>query len=263
MSGEDGAPGTAEDWTPADGVGSDRAYGTERDASAGGSDASADGSDGSLGGSDGPADRDGSGSGGNLLARLRRLAGATRFRRWFRLHLALAVALFVLGLAPGLLLGAALPPADGAGVGTLPASPVLPGEFTTEAIFLNNILAMTVNAAGVVTLGVLSALSLLVNGFIVGLVLALAGETIGWGVAVALVAPHGVLELPAFFATSAVAFRINHRAVRWLLGRDGEPLTRVELFEVGVIAATVVLLLVVAAWIEVHVTADFGRYVVR
>lgn len=248
MSGDDGPPGTAEGWTPADGVGSDRAFETEREAS--------------VRGSDGPADRDGTGSDVGLLARVRRLAAAARFRRWFRLHLALAVALFVLGMVPGLLLGAALPVAGGPGAGAVPASPVLPAEFTVEAIFLNNVLAVVVNAAGVVTLGVLSALSLLVNGFIVGLVLALAGEAIGWGLAVALVVPHGVLELPAFFATSAVAFRINHRVVRWLLGRDGKPLTRVELFEVGVLAATVVLLLAVAAWIEVHVTADLGRHVV-
>jgi stage II sporulation protein M len=192
------------------------------------------------------------------IGKVRRRLARARLRRWFGVHFGLAVALFFVGVLAGY--GFSDPEIVqemtpyGAG-GTLPV------EFTAGTIFLNNLLAVGVDALGLVTLGLASAFSLLLNGFVLGLVMGLASTEVSPLLALALVVPHGVLELPAFWLVAAVAFRVTHRLARYLWGRDERVLTRQELFEVGVLFVATVVLIGVAAWIEVNVTPVVGDLV--
>ena len=60
---------------------------------------------------------------------------------------------------------------------------------------------------------------------------------------------------------ASIGLRVPHRFVRYLLGWDERPLSRVELFELAVISVLLVAMIVVAAYIEVYVTLDVVEWV--
>jgi uncharacterized membrane protein SpoIIM required for sporulation len=70
-----------------------------------------------------------------------------------------------------------------------------------------------------------------------------------------------VIELSAFFTAAAVGLRVPHRTARYLTGYDETPLTRVEAFELVVLGVVLVVMIVVAAWVEVTVTPEVVRMV--
>jgi stage II sporulation protein M len=183
-----------------------------------------------------------------------------RFRRWFGWHLVAALAVFFASAFAGYALLDALP-LDGL-TDVMPAeSPLADVEFTFPSIMFNNLRALGLILLGAVTGGALSLFGLVVNGLLVGAVVALVVDQAGWAVIFAALAPHGVIELSAFFVAAAIGLRISHRLLRYLLGYDETPLSRIELTELAVIGVALVVTIVVAAWIEVNVTPDVVRWV--
>lgn len=190
--------------------------------------------------------------------RVKNLLRHARWRRWFGRHLLLALASFGIGGIGGAILGVVVPVDTG---GSLPAEQLLPASFTVGAIAANNLVVMVVTALGVVTFGLTTLLVLVVNGFLAGFIMTLAIKAVGPLVALALIIPHGILELPAFFLLSAVVFRINHRAINLILERSDTPVDTLEAFEGVVLVLMAVVLILVAAWVEVAVTPNVGRAV--
>ena len=188
------------------------------------------------------------------------------WRRWLGGHLLLAVALFFAAAVAGweLLDAFSLEQlralGEQFGPGTAPDEELLP-ELTTLTIFLNNARVAFIAALGTVTGGLTAVFVLLVNGFVVGAVVNAGAKATSLVGVLALVVPHGVLELPAFWVVSAVAFRVTHRFGRYLWGADDRPLTRQEAFEAVVVFVSMVALLAVAAAVEVHVTPLVGEAV--
>ncbi|PSP79702.1 hypothetical protein BRC81_04160 [Halobacteriales archaeon QS_1_68_20] len=180
-----------------------------------------------------------------------------RFRRWFGVHFALAVALFVLGALGGYAVAEPGLFRSTVGVGS---ESVFPERITTWTVFLNNVVAVGVTGLGLVSLGLVAAFSVTLNGFVVGLVLGLRAPDVSTTTALALILPHGVIELTAFFLVAAITFRVNHRLARYLAGYDETALTRQELFEAGVLFVAAVAMIAVAAWIEVNVTPVVGEF---
>jgi uncharacterized membrane protein SpoIIM required for sporulation len=125
----------------------------------------------------------------------------------------------------------------------------------------NNLRALALMFLGSVTGGALSLFGLFVNGVLVGAVVGVAVKGTSWAVVLAALLPHGVIELSAFFVAAAVGLRVPHRLLRYLLGYDETPLTRTELVELAVIGAVTVVMIVVAAWIEVNVTPSVIEWV--
>lgn len=181
-----------------------------------------------------------------------------RFGRWLGRYFALAAFLFALGALGGY--AVADPELVGAFAGSSGES-VLPAKFTVWTIFLNNLIAVGVTALGLVTLGLAAAFSVMLNGFFLGLVVGLATPTLEPATVLALILPHGVIELTAFFLVAGTSFRVTHRLARYLAGHDETILTHQELFEIGVLLVVAVGLLAVAAWIEIHVTPAVGEAV--
>ncbi len=190
---------------------------------------------------------------------------SVRFRRWFGWHLVAALAVFfasafaayaLVGTIPIEQLEALLEDAQAG----LPSDNPLP-ELSFVPLLVNNLRALLFIALGAVTGGLLSLFGLVVNGALVGAVVSFAVRQTSWAVVLAALLPHGILELSAFFVAASIGLRIPHRVVRYLLGWDETPLSRVELFELGVLAVVLVLMIVVAAWIEVNVTLDVVEWV--
>lgn len=177
-------------------------------------------------------------------------------RRWLGGHLLGAVLVFALGGVAGGLLATTLDPGA---LSSFPGGSPFPDELTFLTILANNLVAATVIFLGVLSFGVVTALALFFNGLLLGLVMTFAAAELGVVTAVALVAPHGVFELPALWMVGAVVFRVVHRAVRYLRRRDDSLLSRREAVEAAALLGVAALLIVVAAWIEANVTTAIAE----
>ncbi len=86
-------------------------------------------------------------------------------------------------------------------------------------ILLNN----SLKALAVVLLGVLLGLPpflfVVFNGWAIGMVIAATGTTAGSAFIVAALAPHGIIELPLIWLSSAVGLLVGRESLRWLFRR--------------------------------------------
>lgn len=83
-------------------------------------------------------------------------------------------------------------------------------------IFTNNVQVAFVAFAGGLTAGVMTGLSLLFNGLVIGLVVGLATKAGNGEALIRLLAPHGVLELSLIIVAGAAGLRVG-----WALLRPG------------------------------------------
>lgn len=136
-----------------------------------------------------------------LLETYRRLP--PRVRSWVRYVAGAALAMGLVGIL-GFAVGAES--ARGASIPIRePGSPA--PEVTTLSLFAHNAEIAVRSALGILSLGLYTTYVLLVNGFLIGATLADAAEVLGLGRAMVALAPHGVLELPAFWLAGAIGFR--------------------------------------------------------
>ena len=131
---------------------------------------------------------------------------------------------------------------------------VFPSEPSVSFLLVNNTRAFAVFLLGALSLGLITAVGLIGNGILLGYVGAVATAREGLGFVVLAVAPHGVLELPALFAASAVAFRVVARTAARIAGRRSSVQTREEWRRTLGYVAVAWLVLVVAAFVEIYVT---------
>lgn len=184
-----------------------------------------------------------------------------RFRRWFGRYFLAAALVFAFGAALGIVAVAVTDLSSLEEFFAGMESP-FPDRITFWTVLTNNLLALGVTALGLVSFGLLAALSLLFNGLLLGVVVAIgAGEGSLLAMA-ALILPHGVLELAAFFLVAGLSFRVTHRFVDYLRGVDETPITRQELFEIAVLIVAAALAIAVAAWIEAELTLRIARALV-
>ena len=208
---------------------------------------------------------DGQMEGSRSSGTVRSLHRRARYTRWFRWHLVASLVLFFGSAFAAYALVGAIPVEQLSALveslqGGMPTDSPLP-ELSFVPLLLNNLRALLLIGLGAVTGGLLSVLGLVVNGALVGAVVSFVVRQSSWLVVLAALAPHGVLELSAFFMAASLGLRVPHRVVRYLLGWDERPLSRVELFELAVISVLLVAMIVVAAYIEVYVTLDVVEWV--
>lgn len=191
----------------------------------------------------------------------RRFAQA-RFRRWFGRYFLAALLVFAIG---GILGTVAMSVTDLSGLQDVSEglSPMFPDEITFGFIALNNLRVLAILTLGFVSFGAISGAVLLFNGFIIGLVVAGAAADGGLIEPVALILPHGWLELGAFFLVAGTTFRVTHRLVNYLRGVDEGVITRQELFEIAVLFLVAAVAIVLAAWIEVYLTEPIAEAVLE
>ncbi|SDR31700.1 stage II sporulation protein M [Natronobacterium texcoconense] len=128
---------------------------------------------------------------------------------------------------------------------------------TTASFYLeNNSLAFLVTIAGAVSVGLLTAFAMIVNGIIVGNISAVLGSTAGVDYVVAGLAPHGVFELPALFIAAGVGFRLLYRFGERLFGTRAEFLTKPYVYRTIAFVVFGWLLLALAAFVEAYVTPE-------
>lgn len=211
--------------------------------------------------------------------------GATYRAAWrdYRGYVAFATGIFLLSAVLGAVMAVvgvdllALMGADDLG-------DVLPdiGELTQFEVFLtillNNARAFLVFVLGAASLGAFTLLGLAFNGVLIGYVVAQAVATRGILFVLVGIGPHGIVELPALFVGAAVGFRLVVRTLLrlsgpvlahpetpgWLPSARDSVMSRAEWRRTGLVVATGLLALLVAAFVEAYVTAGllevfFGR----
>ena len=194
------------------------------------------------------------------VARLARLvargisAGARGLLPYTLLAAACFLALAVIGGAVGV----------GNGSATVLPMRATDGEIVERsmAYFLHHNVPIALKAmAGAVTLGLYSLYVVGLNGFLLGAVFVEAVGIHGLVVALALLMPHGIFELPAIWLAGAVSFRWVHAVWRVSRGtRTGGGIDSLFL-QTAVGAGVSLLLLVVAAFVESSLTVPIARLV--
>ncbi|PSP93784.1 stage II sporulation protein M [Halobacteriales archaeon QS_4_62_28] len=181
--------------------------------------------------------------------------------RWLRGYVPAATALFAVSIALGFLLGTQVPAellrGDAGG------SPFFPDEITFGTILVNNLIAITVTLLGVVSIGLFSGFVLVLNGIVVGAVAQIAMGEVSALTVFVLIAPHGIVEIPAILLVAAIGFRFGHRTYLYIRGRTDELVTGQEIREAAVLYAVAVVMIVVAAWIEAEVTLRLAEQIGR
>lgn len=185
-----------------------------------------------------------------------------RTRRYFWA----AVGLFVLAALGGWLLPAAFPAQAGQFTDLINSklAPLLrrieetgPGGGVL-VIFLNNLRAAALTVALGFTL-VFPAISMGLNGFVVGFVLsaALSTHQLTPLQTLAVILPHGIFELPALFLATALGWRIGAAFWREVLGRPKPGPGRLA-GDLGRLGLLVLGLLGLAAIVEIYVSGSFS-----
>jgi len=143
------------------------------------------------------------------------------------------------------------PPADVAGVfGSFPID-----TFATLAV--NNWLVSARLAFGGLALSLPAAVGLGLNGLLIGAVAGVSDPA----TFLALVAPHGVLELPAIALAGGVGIALGRTGWRALRGRADAATVADELERVGLLLVGLAVVLVVAAFIEAFLTPQVAAAV--
>lgn len=159
-----------------------------------------------------------------------------------------AAALFSLGITVGTvaaLTGASLSP------------PSLNGQ-SVGFFFIKNASVAVVLFLGGATVGIVTSLTLLFNGFVVGYAVAGTGDLLR---SVVLLAPHGVVEFPAFLLAGAAGLQLPAELAAYLRGQQSVVVADGALRHAIVRFGVSILLLIIAAVLESVVTPLVGRLV--
>jgi Uncharacterized membrane protein len=186
-------------------------------------------------------------------------SGRVLYRRWIRLYVPAAALVLAASTLVGFLLGSAVP------IEALPTpeNPEAGGVFpplTTVDIAVNNLAAMAVLLLGSVSIGLLSVFSLVLNGLLIGAVVGIAVQQLSPLVVLALLVPHGVLEIPALLVVAAIGLRFGRLTVRYIRGLEDNLVTPRDLREAGWLVAISAAAIVVAAYIEANLTIAVAEW---
>lgn len=180
------------------------------------------------------------------------------FQRSIWPYILLIVALFIVSLIAGLLASIEIANANLEELkqALLPLMQTL-GVFGPIAfllvIFLNN----AIKALAAVVLGIFAGippiLFIAVNGFIIGLVVSALHSSMGYGIVVASLLPHGIIEVPLLVLASALGLNVGKESLRYLLRKQSS--IKIQLrWGIRVYLKWILAGLFIAAVIEVFIT---------
>ncbi len=119
-------------------------------------------------------------------------------------------------------------------------------------IFLNNLEACVLLFLGGASLGILTVLIISLNGMVIGGVVALVGDQRGFPFLFAAIAPHGLLEIPAFLLSGALGILLA-RAL-WAEWKGTGDMAQTGALLGQIFVQIVIPLVVLAAFIESFIT---------
>lgn len=127
-------------------------------------------------------------------------------------------------------------------------------SFSATFFVVQNTPPFVLSIVGAITLGLLTVIIMVFNGLLLGNIAVAVGAEIGFLRVVALLAPHGIFELPSLFVAAGVGFRLLHRGGQRVLGNREAFVTREYLERTAVLVVVAWGFLVLAAFVEAYLT---------
>lgn len=140
----------------------------------------------------------------------------------------------------------------GLGTGVRPHFDISSAASLFLRLFVANLFVYTVLISGFWTFGVLSVVTLIYNGFRLGLLFAIATNEIGIAAVGIALLPHGAVEIPALVLGGAIGlcgWGVGNQALR-----EGQPQFSKELHRLAPTILLGITMIAVAALIEAVVT---------
>jgi stage II sporulation protein M len=122
---------------------------------------------------------------------------------------------------------------------------------STSYILKNNLLFISLLVSGTISLGIITFLNLLCNGFIFGaqacsLVLA------GCPVLTILLStiPHGIFEIPGILCAGTAGFKIPYELLQYFTNKKDHMIDTGDLLDILLLTIIAIILIIVAAFVE-------------
>ncbi|ADC70051.1 protein of unknown function DUF95 transmembrane [Methanocaldococcus sp. FS406-22] len=132
---------------------------------------------------------------------------------------------------------------------------------TFLGILTNNLKVILINLSGSVLFGFTTFVNMLYNGFVIGLEvkgLFFIGADLKYILITIL--PHGIFEIPAILISAVAGFKIPYEIVLYLLDKKEKPIANEDIREFLKLAIMSIILIVIAAFIEVYITPKIANY---
>jgi uncharacterized membrane protein SpoIIM required for sporulation len=128
-------------------------------------------------------------------------------------------------------------------------------------ILTNNLKVIFLMLAGAITFGLSTFINLIYNGFNLGL---LVSDAYNSGMPIklilALILPHGIFEIPAILISAVAGFKIPYEITLYLLDKKEKPITNEDIKEFLKLSLISIILIIIAAFIEVYITPKIANY---
>ena len=130
---------------------------------------------------------------------------------------------------------------------------------TFREILLNNLSAILRILLGSFTFGMFTVIGIILNGFNIGSLITHANYLENIWTYIITILPHGIFEIPAIIIAGAAGFKIPYEIIRYLAGKKEQILTKEDVKEYLTLALILIILIVIAAWIEANVTLRIAQ----
>ncbi|AAB98796.1 TPA: stage II sporulation protein M [Methanocaldococcus jannaschii] len=134
-------------------------------------------------------------------------------------------------------------------------------QFNFPSILTNNLKVIFLMLAGSITFGLSTFINLIFNGFNVGVLIgsiSLTNEPLK--LITALILPHGIFEISAMLISAVAGFKIPYKVTLYLLDKKEKPLTEEDIKDFLKLSLISIILIVIAAFIEVYITPKIATY---
>ena len=136
-------------------------------------------------------------------------------------------------------------------------------QFNFPTILTNNLKVIFLMLAGAITFGLSTFINLMFNGFNVGVLVGstfLTNEPLK--LITGLILPHGIFEIPAMLISAVAGFKIPYEVIQYLRDRKEKPLTEEDIKEFLKLAGISIILIIIAAFVEVYITPEIANYLI-
>ncbi|WP_423792505.1 stage II sporulation protein M [Methanocaldococcus indicus] len=127
-------------------------------------------------------------------------------------------------------------------------------------ILFNNLKVVFTNILGGVFL-VPIIYNLVVNGFALAIQFKALALLENWFFVLVTTLPHGIFEIPAILISAIAGFKIPYEVTLYLLDKKEKPITNEDIKEFLKLSLISIILIVIAAFVEVYITPKIANYI--
>ena len=136
-------------------------------------------------------------------------------------------------------------------------------SYTFTSILINNLKVILANIFGGFLFGLPTLINIIYNGFMIGFQvkgLFFIGADLKYILITML--PHGIFEIPAMLIAAVAGFKIPYEITLYLLDKKEKPITEEDIKEFLKLAGISIVLIVIAAFVEVYITPEIANYLI-